>query len=414
MENQNHFFEMTQEVVKESVKKLGYSESMVDLLQHPLRMIEVRIPVQMDDGKRKYFTAYRAQHNDAVGPFKGGIRFFPYVNPDEVKAEAIWMTVKSGVLDLPFGGAQGAVVCDPRELSTNELERLSRGYIRAIKDWLGPLQDIPATDIYTNAQTMAWMLDEYNVLQRSHEMAFISGKPAILGGLQGREKATAIGVTCMVNQAIAKQQLSMDGLKVIILGFGNVGSHVAKQLNELGATVVGISDAHGALYDESGLDVEYLLDRRDSFGTVTTLFDEVITNEELLQKPSDVLIPANLAEPIEKEIAKGIQASIVIEVTTQPFTEEASFYLEDLGKLIIPEVLSSAGGLTASYYEWIQNRTGDQLTEIELVNKIEQKMTQAFDEVVEFAEMRSISMKEAAYMKGIQKVAEASRYKGWV
>lgn len=414
MENQNHFFEMTQEVVKESVKKLGYSESMVDLLQHPLRMIEVRIPVQMDDGKRKYFTAYRAQHNDAVGPFKGGIRFFPYVNPDEVKAEAIWMTVKSGVLDLPFGGAQGAVVCDPRELSTNELERLSRGYIRAIKDWLGPLQDIPATDIYTNAQTMAWMLDEYNVLQRSHEMAFISGKPAILGGLQGREKATAIGVTCMVNQAITKQQLSMDGLKVIILGFGNVGSHVAKQLNELGATVVGISDAHGALYDESGLDVEYLLDRRDSFGTVTTLFDEVITNEELLQKPSDVLIPANLAEPIEKEIAKGIQASIVIEVTAQPFTEEASFYLEDLGKLIIPEVLSSAGGLTASYYEWIQNRTGDQLTEIELVNKIEQKMTQAFDEVVEFAEMRSIPMKEAAYMKGIQKVAEASRYKGWV
>ena len=279
-ENLN-LFTSTQKVIGEALNKLGYDEAMYELLKEPLRMLTVRIPVKMDDGTTKVFTGYRAQHNDAVGPTKGGVRFHPMVTEDEVKALSMWMTLKCGIVDLPYGGGKGGVICDPREMSMGELERLSRGYVRAVSQVVGPTKDIPAPDVFTNAQIMAWMMDEYSRIDEFNSPGFITGKPIVLGGSQGRDRATAEGVTIVIQEAAKKRGFELKGSRIVIQGFGNAGSFLAKFMHDLGAKVIGISDAHGALHDPNGLDVDYLLDRRDSFGTVTTLFENTIKNKEL-------------------------------------------------------------------------------------------------------------------------------------
>ena len=412
-ENLN-LFTSTQEVVKEAVKKLGYNEAMYDLLKEPMRLHEVRIPVKMDDGKVQVFTGYRAQHSDAVGPTKGGIRFQPNLTRDDVKALAMWMTLKAGVVDLPYGGAKGAVICDPRDMSKGELERLSRGYVRALSDVMGPEKDIPAPDIFTNAQVMAWMMDEFSMIREQNQPNFITGKPIVLGGSEAREQATAVGVTTIIKEAAKRKGIEMNGARVIIQGFGNAGSFLAKFLYEAGAKVVGISDAHGALYDAEGLDIEYLLDRRDSFGTVTTLFDETITNEELLELDCDILVPAASSNQITYENADAIKAKIIVEAANGATTAEATRVLTERDVLIIPDVLASTGGITVSYFEWIQNNTGYYWSEEEVMEKMTEKLVAAFHDVYDAAEMRQIDMRLAAYMVGIQKTAEASRLRGWV
>ena len=412
-ENLN-LFTSTQEVVKEAVKKLGYNEAMYDLLKEPMRLHEVRIPVKMDDGKVQVFTGYRAQHSDAVGPTKGGIRFQPNLTRDDVKALAMWMTLKAGVVDLPYGGAKGAVISDPRDMSKGELERLSRGYVRALSDVMGPEKDIPAPDIFTNAQVMAWMMDEFSMIREQNQPNFITGKPIVLGGSEAREQATAVGVTTIIKEAAKRKGIEMNGARVIIQGFGNAGSFLAKFLYEAGAKVVGISDAHGALYDAEGLDIEYLLDRRDSFGTVTTLFDETITNEELLELDCDILVPAASSNQITYENADAIKAKIIVEAANGPTTAEATRVLTERDVLIIPDVLASTGGITVSYFEWIQNNTGYYWSEEEVMEKMTEKLVAAFHDVYDAAEMRQIDMRLAAYMVGIQKTAEASRLRGWV
>lgn len=403
----------TQEIIKEALQKLGYDKGMYELLKEPLRTVEIRIPVRMDDGKVQVFTGFRAQHNDAVGPNKGGIRLHPHVTVEDVKALSMWMTLKAGVMNLPYGGGKGAIVCDPRELSLGELERLSRGYVRALFDLIGPNQDVPAPDIFTNAQMMAWMLDEYNTLNRSQQPGFITGKPVALGGSEGRERATASGVTVVVKEAAKKRNLDLNGATVIIQGFGNAGSNLAKFLSDEGAKVIGISDAHGALHDSEGLDVEYLLDRRDSFGTVTTLFDETITNEELLQIPCDILIPASMGEQISYQDAKTLDTKIIVEVANNPLSEEANRLLTEKGVLIIPDVLASSGGLTVSYFEWVQNNSGYYWTDEMVRERMSAKMVEAFENIYTVAESRRIDMRLAAYMVGIQKIAEGSRFRGW-
>lgn len=403
----------TQEIIKEALQKLGYDKGMYELLKEPLRTVEIRIPVRMDDGKVQVFTGFRAQHNDAVGPSKGGIRLHPHVTVEDVKALSMWMTLKAGVMNLPYGGGKGAIVCDPRELSLGELERLSRGYVRALFDLIGPNQDVPAPDIFTNAQMMAWMLDEYNTLNRSQQPGFITGKPVALGGSEGRERATASGVTVVVKEAAKKRNLDLNGATVIIQGFGNAGSNLAKFLSDEGAKVIGISDAHGALHDSEGLDVEYLLDRRDSFGTVTTLFDETITNEELLQIPCDILIPASMGEQISYQDAKTLDTKIIVEVANNPLSEEANRLLTEKGVLIIPDVLASSGGLTVSYFEWVQNNSGYYWTDEMVRERMSAKMVEAFENIYTVAESRRIDMRLAAYMVGIQKIAEGSRFRGW-
>ena len=412
-ENLN-LFTSTQDVIKDALNKLGYDEAMYELLKEPLRMLTVRIPVKMDDGTTKVFTGYRAQHNDAVGPTKGGVRFHPMVSEQEVKALSMWMTLKCGIVDLPYGGGKGGIIRDPRQMSMGELERLSRGYVRAVSQIVGPTKDIPAPDVFTNAQIMAWMMDEYSRMDEFNSPGFITGKPIVLGGSQGRDRATAEGVTIVIQEAAKKRGIDIQGARVVIQGFGNAGSFLAKFMSDLGAKVIGISDAYGALHDPNGLDIDYLLDRRDSFGTVTTLFENTISNKELLELDCNILVPAAIENQITAENAHHIKANIVVEAANGPTTAEATKILTERGILLVPDVLASAGGVTVSYFEWVQNNQGYYWTEEEVREKLYRKMVDAFENVYSTATNRNINMRLAAYMVGVRRTAEASRFRGWV
>ncbi|GAF12160.1 NAD-specific glutamate dehydrogenase [Bacillus sp. JCM 19046] len=404
----------TQSIIHTALTKLGYSEEMYELLKEPIRMMTVRIPVRMDDGSTKIFTGYRAQHNDAVGPTKGGVRFHPDVTETEVKALSIWMSLKAGIVNLPYGGGKGGIICDPRNMSFREVERLSRGYVRAISQIVGPTKDIPAPDVFTNSQIMAWMLDEYSRIREFDSANFITGKPLVLGGSHGRESATAKGVTICVMEAAKKQGIDMEGARVIIQGFGNAGSFLAKFMADAGALVVGIADAYGALYDENGLDIDYLLDRRDSFGTVTKLFKDTISNAELLEQECDILVPAAIENQITSQNAENIKASIVVEAANGPTTLEATKILSDRGILLVPDVLASSGGVTVSYFEWVQNNQGYYWSDEEVEGKLQTVLIEAFDHIYQLAKRRKVDMRLAAYMVGVRRMAEASRFRGWV
>lgn len=404
----------TQAIIKEALEKLGYPEEVYELLKEPMRTLTVRIPVRMDDGKVKVFTGYRVQHNDAVGPTKGGIRFHPNVDENEMKALAIWMSLKCGIVDLPYGGAKGAVVCDPRTMSFRELEALSRGYVRAVSQIVGPTKDIPAPDVFTNSQIMAWMMDEYSRIDEFNSPGFITGKPLVLGGSHGRDRSTAKGVAICIREAAKKVGIDIKGARVIVQGFGNAGGFLAKFMHDAGAKVIAISDVHGALYDPDGLDIDYLLDRRDSFGTVTNLFKDTITNKEMFELDCDILVPAAVQNQITAENAPNIKAKVVVEAANGPTTLEATKILTERGILIVPDVLASAGGVTVSYFEWVQNNSGYYWSEEEIDRKLEETMVKAFDNVYNMAQSRKVNMRLAAYMVGIRKMAEACRFRGWV
>jgi len=406
--------EATQTIIKEALDKLGYPEEVYELLKEPLRVLTVRIPVRMDDGSIKIFTGYRAQHNDAVGPTKGGVRFHPDVTESEVKALSIWMSLKAGIVDLPYGGGKGGIVCDPREMSFRELERLSRGYVRAISQIVGPTKDIPAPDVFTNSQIMAWMMDEYSRIREFDSPGFITGKPLVLGGSHGRESATAKGVTICIREAAKRKGIPLEGARVVVQGFGNAGSYLAKFMHDAGAKVIGISDAYGALYDPNGLDIDYLLERRDSFGTVTKLFKNTITNKELLELDCDILVPAAIENQITEENAHNIKAKIVVEAANGPTTLKATEILTERGILIVPDVLASSGGVTVSYFEWVQNNQGYYWTEKEVEERLEEVIVKAFNNVYNTAINRKVNMRLAAYMVGVRKMAEASRFRGWI
>ncbi|EVQ54286.1 NAD-specific glutamate dehydrogenase, partial [Staphylococcus aureus M1403] len=356
---------------------------------------------------------YRAQHNDAVGPTKGGVRFHPDVDEEEVKALSMWMTLKCGIVNLPYGGGKGGIVCDPRQMSIHEVERLSRGYVRAISQFVGPNKDIPAPDVFTNSQIMAWMMDEYSALDKFNSPGFITGKPIVLGGSHGRDRSTALGVVIAIEQAAKRRNMQIEGAKVVIQGFGNAGSFLAKFLYDLGAKIVGISDAYGALHDPNGLDIDYLLDRRDSFGTVTNLFEETISNKELFELDCDILVPAAISNQITEDNAHDIKASIVVEAANGPTTPEATRILTERGILLVPDVLASAGGVTVSYFEWVQNNQGYYWSEEEVNEKLREKLEAAFDTIYELSQNRKIDMRLAAYIIGIKRTAEAARYRGW-
>jgi glutamate dehydrogenase len=410
----NDVLKSTQVVIEQALQRLGYQEDMIELLKEPMRVLTVRIPVRMDDGSTRIFTGYRSQHNDAVGPTKGGVRFHPMVSENEVKALSIWMSLKCGIADLPYGGGKGGVICDPRTMSFRELERLSRGYVRAVSQIVGPNKDIPAPDVMTNSQIMAWMMDEYSRIREFDSPGFITGKPLVLGGSKGRETATARGVVIMIEEALRLKGIAIQGARIVIQGFGNAGSYLAKFMHEAGAAVIGISDVHGALYNKDGLDIEYLLDRRDSFGNVTNLFKQKISNEELLELDCDVLVPAAIENQITDENAERIQASIVVEAANGPTTLEATRLLSDKGVLIIPDVLASAGGVIVSYFEWVQNNQGYYWSEQEVDEKLRQMMIRGFEHVYDIHRTRGVDMRLAAYMAGIRKLAEAVRFRGWV
>jgi glutamate dehydrogenase len=404
----------TQTVIHEALHKLGFQDDMFELLKEPLRLLKVRFPVRMDDGSVKIFTGYRSQHNDSVGPTKGGVRFHPEVDENEVNALSIWMSLKCGITDLPFGGGKGGINCDPRSMSLRELERLSRGYVRAISQIVGPSKDIPAPDVYTNSQIMAWMMDEYSRLREFDSPAFITGKPIVLGGSQGRETATARGVAIIIEEAAKRKGIDLQGARVVIQGFGNAGSYLAKFMHDAGAKVIGVSDVYGAIADPNGLDIDYLIERRDSFGAFSKLFTNTITNKELLELDCDILVPAAIANQITVHNALDIKASIVVEAANGPTTIEATKLLTERGVFLVPDILSNAGGVTVSYFEWVQNNQGYYWTEEEVDQKLQKIMVDAFDNIYRVSKTYKVDMRLAAYMIGIRKLAEASTFRGWI
>ncbi|MDK9843423.1 glutamate dehydrogenase [Staphylococcus equorum subsp. linens] len=413
MTEHNDLVKSTQEITKEALHKLGFDDGMYDLIKEPLRILEVRIPVRMDDSTVKTFTGYRAQHNHSVGPTKGGVRFHPDVNKEEVKALAMWMTMKCGITNLPFGGGKGGVICDPRQMSNQELENLSRGFVRSISQFVGPASDIPAPDVYTNPQIMSWMMDEYSKINRSNAFAFITGKPLSLGGSEGRNRATALGAVITIEEATKRRNIDIKGSRVAIQGFGNAGSFIAKILHDMGAKIVAISESYGALHDPDGLDVDDLVELKEKHGRVTHLFEGVIPNKELFEVDCDILIPAALSNQITEENAHDIKASIVAEAANGPTTKEATRILTERGVLLIPDVLASAGGVTVSYFEWVQNNQGYYWSEEEINSLLREKMVEAFNKIYDLAESRKLDMRLASYVVGIKRTAEATRFRGW-
>jgi glutamate dehydrogenase len=404
----------TQQVIREALNRLGYGDDLYHLLSQPLRTLTVRFPVTMDDGSVKVFTGYRAQHNDAVGPTKGGIRLHPDVNEEEIQALSMWMSVKCGIADLPYGGGKGGIVCDPRDMSFAEIERLSRAYVRAISQIVGPAKDIPAPDVFSNSQNMAWMFDEYSRIRESDSPGFITGKPVVLGGSVGRERATARGVAICIDEACRVKGIQLNGAKVVVQGFGNAGSYLAKYMKDAGALVVGISDAYGALYQPNGLDIDELLERRDSFGSVTKLYRDTITNKELLELPCDILVPAAIENQITTDNAPNIQASIVVEAANGPTTMAATDVLDRRGILVVPDVLGNSGGVIVSYFEWVQNNQGYYWSDSEVDTNLSRVLQRSFSAVYAASQKYSVNMRLAAYIVGVQRMAEAARWRGWV
>jgi glutamate dehydrogenase len=403
-----------QETLKEAVNILNYPTQVFEFLKKPMRFLEVSIPVRMDNGQTEIFQGYRAQHNDASGPTKGGIRFHPDVTADEVKALAGWMSLKCGITDLPYGGAKGGIICDPRNMSLDELEKLSRGYVRAVSQLVGPTKDIPAPDMYTNSQIMAWMLDDYDHIREFDSPSFITGKPIALGGSKGRETATSKGVLYTLQMVCELRKMELKDTRVIIQGFGNVGSYLAQYLDEMGAKVIGIGDMLGGLYDETGLDIPYLLENRDSFGIISNRFNSSISNQDLLEKECDVLIPAAISGVINKYNASKLNCNIIIEAANGPTTKEALKILDEREILVVPDILANSGGVIVSYFEWCQNNQGYYWTEEIVDERLKEKMTASFLKVYQTSKRYGVNMKIAAYIEGIQKLAEASRLRGWL
>jgi glutamate dehydrogenase len=417
-ENLNPFLN-AQKQVKEACDKLGMEPAVYELLKEPLRVMEVSIPVKMDDGSVKVFKGYRSQHNDAVGPTKGGIRFHPGVTMDEVKALSIWMTFKCSVTGIPYGGGKGGIIVDPKTLSEGELERLSRGYIDAIHKIIGEKVDVPAPDVNTNGKIMAWMVDEYNKLVGHSAMGVITGKPVEFGGSLGRTAATGFGVAVVAREAAAKLGIDIDKATVAVQGFGNVGSFSASNCRKLGANVVAIAEwckekGAYAIYNEKGLDLNEMNKYMKANGNLAGLPDsEEISIEQFWSLNVDILIPAALENSITAENANMIKAKLICEGANGPITPEADEILEKKGIIVTPDILTNAGGVTVSYFEWVQNLMGYYWGEEEVESKEEIAMVKAFNDIWKIKEEYKVAMRNAAYMYSIKRVASAMKARGW-
>ncbi len=411
-------FEMAIEQLERAAQYIDISEEALEFLKKPMRILEVSIPVEMDDGSVKVFTGFRVQHNWALGPTKGGIRWHPEETISTVKALATWMTWKSATLGLPYGGGKGGIIVDPKKLSDREKERLARSYIRAIYDVISPYTDVPAPDVYTNPQIMAWMMDEYETLSRRKVPSFgvITGKPVIVGGSLGRRTATAQGAVFAVREAAKALGVDLKGKTIAVQGCGNVGSYMAKlSKDQLGMKVVAISDSRGGIYNPDGLEVDEVLKWKKEHRAVKDFPGATnITNEELLELEVDVLAPAAIEGVIHKDNADKVKAKILAEVANGPVTPEADDILHEKGILQIPDFLCNAGGVTVSYFEWVQNLMGYYWTEEEVREKLDKKMTEAFWGVYNVHKEKNIHMRDAAYVRAVSRVYEAMKARGWV
>lgn len=408
-------FLIAQKQVRWAVTELGLPEAVYEILKQPLRVLEVAIPVVMDDGSVRVFTGFRSQHNDAIGPTKGGLRFFTEVSADEVKALSMWMTFKCAVLGLPYGGGKGAIICNPKELSRRELEALSRGYIQAVSQIVGPEKDIPAPDVYTNPQIMAWMVDEFSRVRERNAFGLMTGKPLIIGGSAGRSEATGRG--CVIVAAEAAKTLGIDirKAKVVVEGYGNAGSVAARLMHEMGATVVAVNDSKGGIYNPRGLDPAAVLAHKNKTGSVAGFPGaSALGNEELLELECDILIPAALENQITERVAGLVRARVISEAANGPTTPEADVILAEKGILVIPDILASAGGVTVSYFEWVQNTMNYYWTESEVNEKLAEMMARSFQAVYRMHVDKKVTMRRAAFMVAVSRVAEAMKVRGWL
>jgi len=413
-ENLNPFL-TAQQQVKEACDQLKMPSSVYEILKSPQRVLEVSIPVKMDDGSVKVFTGYRSQHNDAVGPTKGGIRFHPGVTRDEVMALSVWMTFKCSVTGIPYGGGKGGVTVDPSKLSQRELEQLSRGYIRGIYKLLGEKVDIPAPDVNTNGQIMAWMADEYNLLTGKSAIGVVTGKPIAYGGSKGREAATGLGVTLTIREAFKKLGINMTGATVAIQGFGNVGTFAATTCAERGAKVVAISEIDCTIHNPDGFDVTALLAYRKEKGTLKGFPGaKDIDIADFWALEVDALVPAALENAIDANLAETIRAKLIAEAANGPITLDADKVLERKNVLVIPDILANAGGVTVSYFEWVQNLYGYYWDNAEVHEKMEKAMVNAFDAVYEVKAEYNVPFRTAAYMYSIKRIAEVMKLRGWM
>ena len=409
-------FEIAQAQLDKAAAKLGLDPAIHAVLREPLRELHVSLPVKMDDGSVRVFKGFRVQYNDARGPNKGGIRFHPEETIDTVRALAAWMTWKCAVVDIPLGGGKGGVICNPKEMSDNELERLSRAYIDQVGRILGPQKDIPAPDVYTTPQIMAWMMDEFSKITGYNSPGVITGKPLAVGGSEGRGDATARGGAYTVRDAARHLNIDLSNATAAIQGFGNAGQYAATLFASiLGCKIVAVSDTKGGVYSEAGIDADEIVKYKLTTGSVVGFpGTRPVSNEDLLELTVDVLVPAALEGVITGANAGRVKARIICELANGPTTLEADDILYANDVFVIPDFLANAGGVTVSYFEWVQNLMNYYWEEDEVHIKLDKKMTQAFKDVLAMSLDYQVDMRTAAYMVSIQRVAEAMKLRGWV
>ncbi len=396
-----------------AARKLNLDEGLWKVLRSPSREIIVHIPVQMDDGRLEVFTGFRVQHSIARGPAKGGIRYAPDVNLDEVRALASWMTWKCAVVNIPFGGAKGGIICDPHKMSMGELERMTRRYTAELFEFIGPEKDVPAPDVNTNEQVMAWMMDTYSMHMRQTVTSVVTGKPINIGGSRGRREATGRGVQIVCDQAVKKLRLNRENTRVVVQGFGNVGSHAARLMAEVGYKIVGIVEVGGGLYNKNGIDIQALWDYRQRNGTIYDFPGaEKYDPAELLLVDCEILIPAATENQITSRNVDRVQCKILAEGANGPTTAAADEVLADKKVFVIPDILANAGGVTTSYFEWVQDRQGYFWKESEVNERLDHIMVSSFDDVVRYAETHGVNNRIAAYMLAIDRVAYTIRQRG--
>jgi glutamate dehydrogenase (NAD(P)+) len=413
--NELNVYESAEARFEAAAKKLGLEEQLYRYLKHPNKEITVYLPVILDNGQLEVFIGYRVHHSIVRGPCKGGIRFAPDVTLDEVRALSAWMTWKCAVVNIPFGGAKGGVICDPSKLSQSELERITRRYTVELSEWIGPERDVPAPDLGTNEQTMAWVMDTYSMHVRHTVTAVVTGKPLDLGGSRGRREATGRGILLNCDRAIAKLGMKRENTRVVVQGFGNVGSMSAMLMHEAGYKIVGVADIHGALYNEKGFDAHKVFDwvymRKKPLPEFPDGGAKMSAHDVLFQ-PCDIAIPAAVENQITSQNAHMLEARILCEGANGPTTATADEILEQKGTFIIPDILANAGGVTVSYFEWVQDRMGFFWREDEVNDRLKDVMHQSFDEVVRYAESHGVNNRIAAYMLAIDRVASALKHRG--
>ena len=412
--NKINSYEMAKKQVDMASKYLNLVQGSVEKLKCTKRELTVHFPVKMDDGNIRIFTGYRVQHDVSRGPAKGGIRYHPDVDLDDVRALSMWMTWKSAVVNIPFGGSKGGVQCNPKEMSLREIENMTRRFTWEISFLLGPEQDIPAPDVYTNPQVMAWIMDTFSILKGYSVPGVVTGKPVELGGSLGRFEATGRGVVITSLEALKYLRIPIEGAKVVIQGCGNVGGIAAMHFDRLGAKIIAISDSQKGLYNENGLDVKRALDYKAKYKCfVCETKDETeITNQELLELKCDVLVPAAIENQILEKNAPRIKAKIITEGANGPTTPEADEILNDQGVFVVPDILANAGGVTVSYFEWVQNLQELIWSEEEVLDRLTRILKRSFKEVFEISQSKKIPMRTAALVLGIGRVAEATRLRG--